>query len=178
VMPWFFSLLMGLALLLFPQQAQWLMYAWAIDSVSLSHADDASMLANFARNRATFERLRTMVVADHGLERVDDTWCRPADPASIGLTGARIEEYRRLCRDVGCPRGVQCYNPERRTIEFIASTRGLHVSGSSKGYVWLATPPAPGDLVPDLDPIVAVQRKHVLLYRRVADHWYLYYDTM
>ena len=84
-------------------------------------------------NEAEFERLLTMIRADKKLERVDDTWTRPEDPSTIGLTPARMRSYRKLFSTLGIPRGFYAFHdPERFT--FLASTRGLSVTGSAKGY--------------------------------------------
>lgn len=52
----------------------------------------------------------------------------------------RIESYRKLFSTLSIPPGFYAFNdPER--FEFIASTRGLSVTGSSKGYAYLQEKP-------------------------------------
>ena len=98
-----------------------------------SHPSDAVLLQRFNQNEADFERLLTMLREDRQLQRVDDNWTRPSDPNSIGVSPERIAEYRRLFAKLGIPRGFYAFHdPERFT--FLASTFGLSVSGSAKGY--------------------------------------------
>ena len=124
----------------------------AIISVSQSHKSDAEMKANFKAHQKGFETLLRMIKEDMGLERVDDTWTRPADPATIKVSRERIAAYRTLFKEVGIPRGIEAYDLERRSVSFLASTQGTTVAGSVKGYVWCEIPP--DGLVSSLDPLV------------------------
>src|SRR5262245_50429304 len=75
-----------------------------------SHPTDDALLRNFTKHEADFERLLTMIRADKKLERVDDTWTRPEDPATIGVTPERIRSYRRLFSTLGIPRGFYAFH--------------------------------------------------------------------
>ncbi len=105
---------------------------------------DEALIRNLAEHRAVFDRLIAMIREDKGLERVDDDWTLPDDPASIGVSPERIAEYRRLFAEAGLPRGFAAYG-DRAAVNFIAYAEGLSVSGCAKGYLYSET--APDDLV-------------------------------
>ena len=101
-----------------------------------SHPGDLSLLDNFKKHEQDFNKLITMIRKDKKLQRIDDTWTNPTDPKSIGVSQARIREYRGMFSKLSIPRGFYAFlDPERFT--FLASTQGLSVSGSAKGYAYL-----------------------------------------
>jgi hypothetical protein len=137
------------------------------------HPSDAELLKNFTRNEAGFEKLLTMIRADKALQRVDDTWTRPEDPASAGIGPDRIQAYRALFATLGIPRGFYAWHdPENFT--FLASTSGLGISGSAKGYAYLSRTPEP--VVPSLDGYQSPDGKSFTAYRHIKGSWYLYLD--
>ena len=138
-----------------------------------SHSTDQVLLQNFKRHEADFEGLLTMLRTDKKLVRVDDTWTRPDDPSSIGVTPERIKSYRRLFLTLHIPRGFYAFHdPERFT--FLASTRGLSVTGSAKGYAYMEDKP---DLVvTNLDTYWSADGRSFTAYRHIKGNWYLYFD--
>lgn len=158
MMKWLMAFLLSGALLLYHFFGPQLMFYLMVKSHDQSHLTDAAMIANFHAKRNTFELLRTMIVADKGLERVDDTWTRPADLASLSIPPARIKEYRELFQDAGVPRGIEAYDLARNSFSLIGSSQGTTVHGSSKGYAWFRLPPDP--LVPDLDAYAKKAGRH------------------
>jgi hypothetical protein len=138
-----------------------------------SHPSDAALIQNFNQREAAFEGLLTMIRADQGLERVDNTWTRPGDPSTIGITPERIRSYRKLFSTLGIPRGFHAsHNPERFTL--VASARGLSVSGSGKGYVY--TVEKPSSIVTNLDTYWPADGRSFTAYRHIKGNWYLYFD--
>lgn len=144
----------------------------------LKPPDDASMIANLHEHRATFEELVRMVRADHGLARVDDTWTEPNDPSTIGVSAERIATYRRLFDLAGVPRGFSAYG-DGSTIEFVARTAGISVSGWSKSYVYAEQAPGvvgDGTLVDD--PLDNYHRQtKVVVMRQIEPNWYLQFSS-
>lgn len=137
------------------------------------HPSDADLLKNFTRNEAGFERLLTMIRADKSLQRVDDTWTRPEDPSSVGIGPDRIQAYRSLFATLGIPRGFYAWHdPENFT--FLASTSGIGVSGSAKGYAYLSR--RPDLVVPSLDGYQSPDGGSFTAYRHIKGNWYLYLD--
>ena len=129
------------------------------------------------------------------MQRVDDDWTQPEDPGSIGVTPERIAEYRNLSEKLALERGVAGFGDKARRIDFLASSRGLSVSGSSKSFVWLRTPPEPTEetaIVENLDNYVRQKQQELSAYfdkhkrrmsgniralREIEPHWYLEYQN-
>jgi hypothetical protein len=139
---------------------------------------DRVLLAHFERHEATFRRAVQMAEADKKLLRVDDTWTEPHQPQTIGVSAARVAEYRRLLREAGTPRGFQV---EKSTGGFQVwkPADGIHffcwVSGSGftstrvKGVAYLKKRPT--KTFPSLD-----QESHPpFAYRLIRGNWYLFY---
>ena len=159
-----------------------------------NHPTDEAMISNFDDHREQFESLRGMMQADKGLQRIDFDWTKPDDPATVGVPPERLEQYRGLCKKVGLERGVEAVGDSATRVAFLASCRGLSVSGSSKSYVWLSTPPEPTDgrlVVLDVDAYVRQRQEeraryfkahqrvmsgHVDAYRHIEGNWYLHYE--
>jgi len=159
-----------------------------------SHPTDGAMINNFDEHREDFESLRVMMQADKGLEQVALDFTKPENPASVGLTPERLEQYRALSRKLGLERGVEAFGESTARVSFLASCRGLSVSGSSKTYVWLSVPPEPTEgrvVVFDLDGYVRQRQEararyfkankramsgHVDAYRHIEGNWYLHYE--
>lgn len=134
---------------------------------------DAEMIRNLEARRAVFDRLVVMIREDKRLERVDDDWTRPEDPAAIGVPPERIAEYRRLFAAAGVPRGFVSYDGGA-AITFIAYTFGLSVSGCAKSYVYSKS--TPEDLVDGpLDSYHGQSR--TLVRRAIGSDWYLEFDS-
>ena len=159
------------------------------------HPPDDAMIANFFDHRGELEKLRQLIQADEGLECVEYKWTKPADPARIGVTPERIEFYRELCRHAGLQGCVQAFDDRANAVDFVASTRGRGIWGSSKKYVWRREAPEPSDevaVVKDLDAYInkrgderrAYFAKHkrdlsrsLDAYRHLEGHWYLRYEA-
>jgi hypothetical protein len=135
------------------------------------HPTDAALRARFTAHRAEFERLRQMFDADAGLSRVGSDFTRPEDPASVGVGAARLAGYRSLFAVLGLADGIE-RGPEDE-IWFRASSSGLSVSGSAKGFVWTASIPDP--LVDRLDGY-SEDGHSFTAYSRIDGNWYLVYD--
>jgi hypothetical protein len=138
------------------------------------HAKDQEMLDNFARHEKGFEELVAMLRQDRKLVRMDSDWTDPADPSAAAVSTERIAEYRRRFKELGIPRGLRAsHDPESFT--FIASAVGLGISGSGKGYAYLASPP---DLiVKDLDACKSADGRSFFAYRSIKGNWYLFLDS-
>ena len=145
----------------------------ALIPASNAPPSDEALIRNLAEHRAVFDRLIAMIREDKGLERVDDDWTRPDDPASIGVTPERIAEYRRLLAEAGVTRGFYSFN-DATTITFMAYAFGLSISGCSKGYIF--TDGTPEDLVDEpLDKFHGVSK--TLVRRAIGNGWYLEFDS-
>lgn len=151
---------------------------WATAAALGGHPSDRRMLAEFQAHRSDFERLRAMFQEDRQLERVAPSFFRSTGghaPDDVRGRDAVVEDrvaaYRALFSQLGLSSGIGG-TADKQVIEFIRSTRGLSVSGSSKGFLYAAVPPEP--VVPDLDHYRSVDDRSHTAYRHIDGHWYLY----
>jgi hypothetical protein len=135
---------------------------------------DRELIANFRQHQGEFEQLAKMLQTDKALTRVDQDWTDPNSPQSIGVSQSRIDEYRRLLRDVKTPRGFQTPgNPN--DIEFYYFMTGSAISSDTdKGYAYLVTPP-PHPLT-NLDDCQPDEKNGITAYRHIQGNWYLFYE--
>ncbi len=144
--------------------------AWS--SGDIAHKSDAELIAHFQKNREKFEHLLQMVKEDQNLERVDDDWMLPETPDAAGVSAGRIQQYRRIFKELEIPRGFHASH-KSQIFKFISSSQGLAVGGSSKSFVWQKTPPE--NLVEDIDKYQngELNYKGYPVYRRIEGNWYL-----
>jgi len=132
------------------------------------HQPDDVMIANFREHRADFEQLKTMLIRDALITRVDCDWTDPDN-----LPKEVTEDYRRLFKIVGTPRGISA-SLDRSQIDFIASSQGWVASGSSNGYAFLAKPP---EITEDsLDHYTENRGQEAYAFRHIDGNWYLFFE--
>ncbi len=134
------------------------------------HQSDEIMISRFHEQRAEFEQLKAMAVADDLMSRVDEDRTQPAN-----LPADRVAEYRRLFKIAGTPRGVS-KAPKLGLIEFIASSQGWVASGSSKGYIYSKGKRPSGDFVDSLDDESKLRVLDKYYLRHIEDDWYLFFQ--
>ena len=144
------------------------------------HPSSGTLIEQWRDHRKEFDEALQMFLADKELGRVAPDFTRPEDPTKVGVTAERIARYRQLLRSAGVASGIEGYAPKAQ-IWFHVSSRGLSISGSSKGIVWRSAPPDQTDLlVEDLDAFLAKtfpgHPKSFTAYQRLEGDWYLYYD--
>ncbi len=137
------------------------------------HPKDEDLIQRFKTHRQEFEQLLQMFQADKGLGRVAPDFTRPANTTEIGVTKERIDEYRRLFSALGLSSGIEGYG-ERDAVIFYASTQGLSVSGSSKGFAYLTK--RPELLVDQLDGYRSPDGRSFSAFRHIEGNWYLHLD--
>ncbi len=129
---------------------------------------DTALLNDFKRNEATLNQIVGMIKQDKGLERVDDTWTMPENPATVKVTEARLAAYRRLLQKAGISRGFDRTNDE---IQFFNWTTGSAVSSDrTKGFAYLEH--APAQIRESLDGC----DREAAVYRHIKGNWYLFYQ--
>jgi hypothetical protein len=141
-----------------------------LSAVFGQHPSAVELIDNFHAHRAEFDLLLEMCLEDEGLVRVAYGWTQPEDPSSIGITQERLKEYRALFKEVGLESGV---SGGHKDIWFHASSSGLSVSGSSKGYIYSSAPP--GWVVEDLDEYTSKYKADIPVFQHIEGNWYLYY---
>jgi hypothetical protein len=141
------------------------------------HPSSAKLLQQWHDHRAELQQLVTDFQKDKALNRVAPDFTRPDDPSTVGVSPARIADYRERLQKAEVSRGIEGYG-DKDAITFIVSALGLSVSGSGKGIAYLEGDPE--ILVPDLDAYVskalADHSRSFTAYQRLEGNWYLYYD--
>jgi hypothetical protein len=162
------TVFIALAVVAFSVVSWGVLMSWAWTSGDIPHKSDEELIANFKTHEAEFDQLLQMVVADKGLLRVDDDWTNPTDPKTIGVSDERIATYRNIFRKLDIPRGFSSY---QGGVEFISSSQGLAVGGSSKCYTWLEKPPP--KLVDNIETYRSKPGASYPVFRHVQGNWYL-----
>jgi hypothetical protein len=132
---------------------------------------DSALISSFHEHRSAFERLRQMIVADSKLHRVSEDQTDPQDPAAADVSPERIAEYRRLLQVIGCPGGFVAQGGHHRSIYFISGHCNLLIAASTKGYCYLKKGPA--STVTDTSTLRVGDDEDA--YRRIEDHWYIFW---
>jgi hypothetical protein len=151
-----------------------------------NHASDEEMIARFREHRSAFIELRDLALADarNGIDHIEQEdleaeWEKaapqyPRDDLS-SLTAERRRTYLALFDKLG----VEMVTIYPGGVEFLASRRGLAVSGSLKAYVWQETPPEP--IVSRLDEPLPEEgfatETWFHAFRPVEENWYLHYSA-
>jgi hypothetical protein len=135
------------------------------------HPSSQELIDNFYSHCPEFDQLLQMALEDQELSRVAYDFTRPENPETIGVTQERLNEYRRLFDELNLEAGI---DNGRDSIWFIASARGLSVSGSAKGYIYSRIPP--GLIVEDLDSYDSPDGRSFTAFQKIEGNWYLYYD--
>jgi hypothetical protein len=153
------------------------------------HLSDAVLIARFAEGKKSLEELRGMFLHDRGLRLIDAERTEPADVHALGISEKRLVRYRQLLRELKL-KFVYGRADKTGGASFVVTSRGLSVSGSSKGYAWL--PSRPERLAANLDTYVrdmlakkeAARTKEdgmaasgYTVYRPLEGQWYLFYSN-
>jgi hypothetical protein len=146
-------------------------------------SDDA-LRARFVTHRADFEKLVAMANEDNRLTRIspDFTWLDDdvAWPRKdVGISEERWNDYRKIFRRVGASEGIaKGTNPTQ--IIFPIMSRGLVPAGATKGLVYSQASLNPVlqslDKRPPDKLFDGPDRSHVLMYKPIDNHWYIYYE--
>jgi hypothetical protein len=145
---------------------------------------DEALRAGFLTHRVDFERLVAMANEDNRLTRIapDFTWLddNVAWPRKdVGISEGRWNDYRKIFRRVGASEGIlKGTNPTR--IIFPIMSQGLVPAGAAKGLVYSQASLSPAlqslDETPPDKLFDGPDRSHVLVYKPIGDHWYIYYE--
>ena len=158
--------------------------ALAFGTVSKKFPTDQTLRASLLTHRVDFERIVAMAKEDNRLSRIADdfTWLNDdvAWPRKdVGISNERWNDYRQEFRKVGASVGIIKRDKPTRIIIPITST-GLVPSGSEKGLVYSQAPLTPVlnslDRRPSQELGDGPDHSHVLAYKPIDDHWYIYYE--
>ena len=137
------------------------------------HPSDKALVENFQAHKADFNELLQMFLTDDGLVRVDLDRTDPKETEALGITEARLVNYRTLFRKLGLTRGISGYGGKKRIL-FLSSTKGLGISGSGKGYAYSITPLEP--IAENLESYESKDGKSFTVYKHIEGNWYLFFD--
>jgi hypothetical protein len=145
---------------------------------------DGALRARFLAHRVDFERLVAMANEDTRLTRIAPSFTWLDDDVAwprkdVGISEERWNDYRQIFRGVGTPEGIlKGANPAR--IIFPIASVGLVPAGFEKGLVYSQAPLSPVlkslDENPPHELWAGPDRSHVLVYKPIEDHWYIYYE--
>jgi hypothetical protein len=145
---------------------------------------DKALRARFFAHRADFEKLAAMANEDSRLTRIapDFTWLddEVAWPRkNVGISEQRWTEYKQIFRRVGASDGI-AKGTEPTRIIFPIMSIGLVPTGFAKGIVYSEAPLSP--VLESLNDRPLHQKgtgpdsSHVLVYKPIENHWYIYYE--
>lgn len=161
-----------------------LLFAGCDSALGDSHSSDAKLISNFQSHEQEFDRLIQMAKEDSHVVRIayDFTWLDsdyhwPRPDSQIGFSQERWNKYRAMFTKLGLQEGLAWSRDG--SIVLIASTRGLMMHGSAKGYSFSAKPLSP--TFDSLDNIREEIKNGKLtpglpVYRKIKEGWYLYYE--
>lgn len=145
---------------------------------------DEAVRARFFAHRADFEALVTMANEDSHLTRIapeftwlddDVAWPRK----NVGISEQRWSDYKQLFLKVGTPVGI-CKGTDPTRISIPIAAFGLVPTGFEKGLVYSESPLGPVMKSLDQRPPDKFwdgpDRSHVLVYRPIDNHWYIFYE--
>ena len=150
------------------------------------HPKDNELMQNFQSHKDEFNQLLHMFQQDKSLGRVGIDFTRPTsffekcggqsgwDGKVIEINEDRLLEYRKMFSNLNLDRGIEGYC-QKDQIFFYASSMGLGISGSSKGYVYSKKDPSP--IIDDLDKFAADAKTEFIVFRKIEGNWYLYEES-
>jgi len=149
------------------------------------HPSDDTLIANFQKHEADFNKLVTMSNEDSKVIRIASTftrlennWAWPRPDSELGFSKQRWDEYRALFDRLGLKSGISRERDSMGPIIFMtAFSKGMVNRGSSKGYAYFEHELLPVFASLDQNPVEPTKRqKHDVVYRQIKLHWYLSYD--
>jgi hypothetical protein len=126
---------------------------------------DEEVLRQFTQDSATYQRVITMLAADTNIGAItaDFLWRvgqvhGNASAAEVGITEARLAEYRRL---LGALRVSSLHRWAPHEVVFLIWARGFAGNTHHRGIAWLPEPTSP---IP------------WMRFRLIATPWYMFQD--
>src|SRR4030095_10219009 len=149
---------------------------WII-RIGMAPPSDQRLLSNFDKHEATFNKLIEMLKTDRDLIRVDENWTEPKHPETVGVSPARIANYRQMLRGARGPRGVQAETFVYEVDFFYWMIGSARLSDTIKGYAYRTRPPM--EVLNSLDgfrPNPKDADDTIKMYRRIRGTWYLFFE--
>lgn len=152
-----------IALILFVGATMWRTF----DNLSLNPPQDREVRALFAANRADFEAVRDMILANPTY----DVYLSPHGQRDLQASPTQLKECHRFMRRLGVHRVERSrQRGENAGIAFDIYTFGNVADSYTKRIVYSRTPLEP--LRPDTDT-PEFQRDNSIVYSEIGDGWYI-----
>jgi len=139
---------------------------------------DSELEVIFRNDRAVFEELVRMSDEDPNVIRIayDFTWVAGlglnTDSGQLGFSEERWEEYKTRFRKLQLETGVD--RGKDGSVWFVAFSRGLAVSGLSKGYFFSKVKK---DCTNDSLDVPEPFKDKPLICKKLDENWYLYLSS-
>jgi hypothetical protein len=147
----------------------------------LSQPSDAVLEANFKQHEADLALLADMSQADDKVVRItkDFTWLNdnarwPRPESELGFSNERWDAYRTLFKKIGLEGGIT-REKDGDVTYFIFSSKGLVTHGTQKGYAFSRSELAP--TAESLDNFSQMPKGQSVVFKKLKEHWYLFYMT-
>jgi hypothetical protein len=138
---------------------------------------EAKIIANFNNHRATYERLRDMLIEDHELLRVAD-WGIETDsglekPPAGRFASARYGEYLTLLKDLNA-KGASRRRGDIADPCILVWASGFAGDTRHRSICWLTIEPE--NRVANLDAFEKTAKPRKPVFRPIVDGWYIWAD--
>jgi hypothetical protein len=149
------------------------------------HPSDVTLIQRFQKNEEAFNKLVRMSNEDphviriaYDFTRLDTNWAWPRPDSQLGFSKERWDEYRALFKRLLLDSGISRETNVGSAVIFItASSKGMTLRGSSKGYAYSEQRLSPVFESLEDVPFDAQSRpQHGVAFKPIKEHWYLSYD--
>jgi hypothetical protein len=151
---------------------------WVYVFPSSNPPKEAKLLEAVRKNRAGYEQLRTMLLADDqvraisarsGVETTESGLPRPPDQVKFSVS--RYNEYRSLLQQINSP---EVFREVKNTVCISMWASGFAGDTRHVNCCWLEQ--APANLVSSLDDFYKTPKPRRPVFRHVDGNWYLWAD--
>ena len=135
---------------------------------------DKTLEERFRSNQAEFEKIIGMLNEDNDVVRITSKYVFLSENSTRQLPKERLDEYRRLMKELKLEGGIQRHDSER--VLLIASASGIALPNAGKCYAYSLKEPQP--IVESLDELIkGSSGDHSLVYKKLRGNWYLCYES-
>lgn len=151
-----------------------LIVASTVGCSTVAHPPDRAMEERLRERQSDFDKLIGMLKEDSDVVRLGYDFVFFNNGTSRDIPTERMGEYRRLFDQLDLRNGV--HRDRDNVIRLIASSRDGILIKSEKSYVYSTVDLSPR--VDSLDNVIKTDRgDRAPVFKKVADNWYLYYES-
>ena len=166
------------ALISFSVAAAFFVSLLIFDFVSSRPPRESRIVSHFKAHRASFERVRTMLSDDHGVEGVAPWGIQPngspiwKNPPDGGMPVERFREYLSLLHEIGASRVGKAENPLE--VSFGVWSSGFAGDTRHVEITWLNREPK--NTVTSLQAFYRTDKPRIPSYVHIDGNWYIWAD--